>query len=407
MSLMPFEEARAKTLARVRPIEGVEQVAPAEALGRVLAAPVTARMSVPNHDNSAMDGYAVRFADLSDGGPVRLNLAGVVAAGTTVGSRVGPGEALRIFTGAPVPEGCDCIVIQEVVERDGDTLVVPAGQTRFQNIRRAGQDISAGDVVFDAGHRLGPAEIGMLVSLGMTQVAVYRRLKVAVLSTGNEVQEPGTDLAPGQIYDSNRATLKSALTLLGVEVTDLGIARDRREEIAAALRRGAAEADVVLTSGGVSVGDFDLVKDVINELGAIDFWKVRMKPGKPQAHGRLGGAEFFGLPGNPVSVLVTYLLLVRPALLRMMGADPGPLREIRLPYRGDVIEKKHDRAEFLRGVLHWDGPVAHVTSTGLQGSGILSSMAAANVLIHLPEAPVTIRDGDPVMVIPIEYQGRD
>ncbi|HHB81575.1 MAG TPA: molybdopterin molybdenumtransferase MoeA, partial [Aliiroseovarius sp.] len=190
---------------------------------------------------------------------------------------------------------------------------------------------------------------------------------------------------------------------LGVEVIDLGIARDVREQIEAALRRGAAEADVVLTSGGVSVGDFDLVKDVINELGAIDFWKVRMKPGKPQAHGRLGKAEFFGLPGNPVSVMATYLLLVRPALLKMMGADPGPQKEMRLPYRGAQICKSHDRAEFARGRVHFAGADTHVTSTGAQGSGILSSMAAANCFIMLGEAPVEVREGDLVTVIPIEY----
>ena len=403
MSLMPFEEARAKTLARVHPIKDVETVAVGQALGRVLASPVRAPVNVPNHDNSAMDGYAVRFADLSDTDPVDLKLAGVVAAGSEVGQEVRPGEALRIFTGAPVPAGCDCIVIQEVVEVRGDRLKVPSGQRQLQNIRRAGQDIAEGAVVFDAGRRLGPPEIGMLTSLGLAQVPVFRRLKVAVLSTGNEVFEPGQPIAPGQLYDSNRATLKAALAALGVDVIDLGIARDRHEEIAGALKRGAAEADVVLTSGGVSVGDFDLVKDVINELGAIDFWKVRMKPGKPQAHGRLGAAEFFGLPGNPVSVLVTYLLLVRPALMRMMGADPGPLRQLQMPYRGAPIDKRHDRAEFLRAVVRMDGADSHVTSTGLQGSGILSSMAAANALIHLPEDPVTIRDGDQVLVIPIEY----
>ncbi len=403
MSLMPFEEAREKTLARVSPVRERERVALGAAPGRVLAAPVVAPHDVPNHDNSAMDGYAVRFADLKAEGEVRLSLAGVVAAGDEAGAVLKPGEALRILTGAPVPAGCDCIVIQEVVRLEGGSVVVPGGQERHQHIRRAGQDIAVGTEVFGAGRILGPAEIGMLASLGIGQVEVVRRLRVAVLSTGNEVCEPGRAIAPGQLYDSNRASLKAALAALRVEVIDLGIARDRREEIEAALRRGAAEADVVLSSGGVSVGDFDLVKDVIDELGAIDFWKVRMKPGKPQAHGRLGDAAFFGLPGNPVSVLVTYLLLVRPALLRMMGTDPGPLRYLRLPYRGETIRKSHDRAEFMRGWVRYGAEGAHVESTGAQGSGILSSMAAADVLIHLPEAPVTIRDGDMVEAIEIVY----
>ncbi len=403
MSLMPFDEARARTLERVRPLGETERVALGAALGRVLSAPVLAPADVPNHDNSAMDGYAVRFDDLDAGGETVLSLAGVVAAGAEANAVLGPGQALRIFTGAPIPEGSDCVVIQEVVRRDGDRVIVPAGQKRHQYVRRAGQDIAAGAEVFAAGRRLGPAEIGMLTSLGLTEVELFRRLRVAVLSTGNEVQAPGRPIAPGQLYDSNRATLIAALTALGVEVIDLGIARDERAEIEAGLRRGAAEADVVLTSGGVSVGDFDLVKDVIDELGAIDFWKVRMKPGKPQAHGRLGGAEFFGLPGNPVSVMVTYLLLVRPALLRMMGADPGAVKSLRLPYRGAPIHKRHDRAEFIRAVIHFDGAEAHVTSTGAQGSGILSSMAAANAFIALPEAPVDLAEGDLVTVIPIEY----
>ena len=403
MGLMPFYEARARTLERVSPVKEVERADLGAAMGRVLAAPVMAPANVPNHDNSAMDGYAVRFADIDPEGGAVLRVAGVVAAGAEASAEVAPGEALRIFTGAPVPAGCDCIVIQEVVTLDGDQLHVPGGQKLHQNIRRAGQDIAAGDEVFAAGRRLGPAEIGMLTSLGLAEVAVYRKLRVAVLSTGNEVFEPGQDIAPGQLYDSNRATLKAALAALGVEVIDLGIARDIREQIEAALRRGAAEADVVLTSGGVSVGDFDLVKDVINELGAIDFWKVRMKPGKPQAHGRLGNAAFFGLPGNPVSVMATYLLLVRPALEKMMGAEPGVQKEMSLPYRGAPIHKRHDRAEFARGRVQFAGADTHVTSTGAQGSGILSSMAAANCFIMLPEDPVVVEEGDLVTVIPIEY----
>ncbi len=401
MSLMPFYEARARTLQRVSVVNEVEFVGLGNALGRVLAEPIIAPFNVPNHDNSAMDGYAVRFEDLQAGADLRVT--GVAAAGARVAAEVGPGEAVRIFTGAPVPAGCDCIVIQEVVQLEGDQLRVPSGQTLYQNIRRAGQDIVEGDEVFPAGRCLGPAEIGMLTSLGLPEVKVVRKLRVAVLSTGNEVFEPGELIAPGQLYDSNRATLKAALTALGVDVIDLGIARDVREQIEAGLRRGAREADVVLTSGGVSVGDFDLVKDVITELGAIDFWKVRMKPGKPQAHGRLGNAEFFGLPGNPVSVLATYLLLVRPALLKMMGAEPGAQKEMSLPYRGAPIRKRHDRAEFARGRVHFSGAETHVTSTGAQGSGILSSMAAANCFIMLPEDPVQVNDGDLVTVIPIEY----
>ncbi len=407
MSMMPFEEARARVLERVRPVSETEEVALDQALGRVLAAPVVAGVSVPNHANSAMDGYAVRWDDLSQTEDSELTVVGTVPAGGRAERPLGPGQAMRIFTGAPVPEGCDCVVIQEVVRRDGDRLIVPAGQERGQNVRAAGQDITAGATILPAGHRLSPPDVGLITSVGQGRVRVWRRLRVAVLSTGNEVFEPGADqppdLAPGQLFDSNRAALKAALVAAGVEVIDLGIARDVREQIAGALRRGAAEADIVLTSGGVSVGDFDLVKDVIAELGAIDFWKVAMKPGKPQAHGRLGRAEFFGLPGNPVSVMVTYLLFVRPAIEVMSGAPAPALKVLELPWQGAPLHKRHARAEFARGVIRYDGAGAHVTSTGAQGSGILSSMSAANALVWLPEGPVDLAPGDPVRVIPIEW----
>jgi len=403
MNLMPFAEARERALARVSPVTETENIPVVSALGRVLAEPVTAPFDVPNHDNTSMDGYAVRFRDLSVDGDTDLTVVADLPAGDRLTRTIGAGEAVRIMTGAPIPDGCDCIVIQEVVQRDGNRLTVPPGQKEAQNIRRAGQDIATGAQVFPTGHRLLPPDIGMLTSLGRSEARVYRRLKVAVVSTGNEVIAAGTPLEPGQVYDSNRSSMKAVLQALGVEILDLGIIRDDRECIAAALRKGAEEADAVLTSGGVSVGDHDLVKDVISELGTIDFWKVRMKPGKPQAHGRIGKAEFFGLPGNPVSVLATFLLLVRPAMLIMMGCEPEPQKRLTVSYRGTPINKTGDRMEFARGILHYEGADAWITSTGSQNSGILSSMSKANAFIVLPDEPIVVNEGDTVAVIPIEY----
>jgi len=403
MNLMPFAEARERTLARVSPLTETETVQVDSALGRVLAEPVVAPFNVPNHDNTSMDGYAVRFEDLAASGHTKLSVVADLPAGDRLTQTIGAGEAVRIMTGAPIPDGCDCIVIQEVVQRDGDRLSVPQGQTQHQNIRRAGQDIAAGSGVFSQGRRLSPPDIGMLTSLGLGEFKVFRRLKVAVVSTGNEVIAPGTPLEPGQVYDSNRSSMKAVLRALGVDVLDLGIIPDKKQAIAAALRKGAAEADVVLTSGGVSVGDFDLVTDVISELGTIDFWKVRMKPGKPQAHGRIGNAIFFGLPGNPVSVLATFLLLVRPAMLVMMGCPPEQQKRLSVKFRGAAINKTGDRMEFARGILHYEGADAWIESTGSQNSGILTSMSKANALIVLPDEPVVVNEGDTVSVIPIEY----
>jgi molybdopterin molybdotransferase len=403
MQMMPFVEARARTLARVSPVTETEVVPILAALGRVLAEPVTAPFDVPNHDNTSMDGYAVRFDDLSQESETVLTVVADLPAGDLLTRMIGSGEAVRIMTGAPIPDGCDCIVIQEVVKREGNRLTVPKGMKRAQNIRRAGQDIREGSEVFAKGRRLSPPDIGMLASLGRSEVRVFRRLRVAVVSTGNEVIAPGMPINPGQVYDSNRHSMMAVLGAMGVDILDLGIVRDDRDSIAAALRKGGEEADVVITSGGVSVGDFDLVTSVIEELGSIDFWKVRMKPGKPQAHGHIGKAVFFGLPGNPVSVLATFLLLVRPALQVMMGSDPGPMKSLMIPYRGASITKSDDRLEFARGIVTLDGANTHVTSTGSQDSGILTSMSRANAFIILPEDLKVYNDGDLVEVVLVEY----
>ncbi len=401
--MISFAEACSQVLAEIQPITEVITLPVEAALGRILSAPVIAPWPVPNHDNSAMDGYAVRSVDLSAEGSVVLQVTADLPAGDRLERVVGAGEAVRIMTGAPIPDGCECVVMQELVKRDGVQVTVPAGRVVGENIRLAGEDIQAGSVVLPKGCRLRPAHLGLLTSLGFAQVEVVRLPVVALLSTGNEVVEAGRPLRPGEVYDSNRSSLRAALMALGVEVLDLGLVVDDKVAIAAAFARGGVEADAVSSTGGVSVGDYDLVKEVLSGQGEIRFWKVAMKPGKPQAYGRLGRAQFFGLPGNPVSGLTVFLLIVRPALLRMMGATDEPPRQMRATFRGS-LNKSHTRMDFIRGIAHFEGDDVWVETTGAQGSGILTSMALANVFIVLPAEPVKLVDGDVVTIRWIDYE---
>lgn len=400
--MISFSEARSRILEQVTPVSQIETVPSLRAAGRILARGMTAMEPVPNHDNSGMDGYALRIADLSPGQPTRLRVCADLPAGSRLTDPPGPGEAVRIMTGAPIPPECDCVVMQEVVVREGDQVTIPPGQKPGQNVRPAGEDIQVGQEVLAAGRRISPADVGLLTTLGCNEVAVFRRIKVGVLSTGNEVVEPPGPLRPGQVFDSNRTALLAALQAMGVETLNMGLVGDDHAAITGALRRGAQECDAILTSGGVSVGDYDLVKEVLHEIGDVHFWKVAMKPGKPQAYGQLGQATFFGLPGNPVSSLAVFLLMVRPALFRLMGAEPQPERRLTLPFRGRFF-KKHDRMDFLRGVVHFESAAPWVELSGPQGSGILSGMARANAFIALPEQPVQLSDGDLVPVWLIDY----
>ncbi|MBF0624556.1 MAG: molybdopterin molybdotransferase MoeA [Magnetococcales bacterium] len=400
--MLSFDEARNRVLAGIQPLGESRTVPVREALGRVLAWPAVAGLNVPNHDNSAMDGYGVRMADLDPEQPTTLEVVADLPAGERLTVPLGVGQAVRIMTGAPVPEGCDCVVMQEVATREGRQVTIPSGQRPGQHIRAAGEDIRAGEAILPAGRRLTPPDLGLLTSLGFARIQVRRRPKVAVLSTGNEVVEAGGALLPGMVYDSNRTALLTALAGLGVKTVDLGLAGDRREAIETALARGAREADAIITTGGVSEGDYDLVKEILQQRGEVHFWKVAMKPGKPQAYGRLGGALFFGLPGNPVSGLAVFLLMVRPALLRLMGATDEPVRVLELPFRGE-FSKKHDRLDFVRGVVHWQGAESWVETTGPQGSGILTSLSRANAFIVLPPGPRKLRDGDRVTVRLIDW----
>ena len=394
-------DALARILGEVRPVGDAETLAVRSALGRVLHADVVSSINVPAHTNSAMDGYAVRAADLSGGGETRLAVIGVAAAGRPFTGEAGKGQCVRIMTGAPLPEGTDTVVMQELVTRDGDVAIFSGMRRQGEHVRDAGEDIRAGEVAVSAGTLLMPAEIGILASLGISEVSVHRRPRVAFFSTGDELRSVGEPLGEGQIYDSNRYTLYGMLTRLGVEVIDMGVVRDDRDAVERAFEEASRRADAIVTTGGVSVGDADYVTQMLERTGSVGFWKVAMKPGRPLAFGRIGDALFFGLPGNPISTMATFYQLVQPALQAMAGmpdaAPPLTVSAVSL----EALRKKPGRREFQRGVLarDEDGRLV-VRSTGLQGSGVLSSMSVANCFIVLTEDAGPVAAGDEVLVQP-------
>ena len=398
--MISVRDGQAQILARIGAPLAPELVPLTRALGRVLADDFAAPFDVPPADNSAVDGYAVGSADMPAGGTRDLVVIADLAAGSVFEGKLGAGQALRIMTGAPMPAGADAVYPQEVVQREGDHVRV-GPLARGANVRLAGEDVEMGEVVVEAGTVLRPQEIGLLASLGAWQVAVRRRPRVALLSTGDEVAEPGTPRRPGQIYDANRFTLRGSIEQCGGEVIDLGIVPDVRDTLRASLEDAARAADVVVTSGGVSVGVYDLVKDVLQELGAIDFWQVAMQPGRPFAVGRIDGALFFGLPGNPVASLLSFMLFVRPALYKLAGRR----RLFPETWQARALEpmrKKTGRTEYKRGILAFRDGDWEVCTTGPQGSGILSSMVEGNCLVVLEEARGDVAAGERVTVEPFE-----
>ncbi|AWK85511.1 gephyrin-like molybdotransferase Glp [Azospirillum thermophilum] len=398
--MMAVDAALALLAERVQPVTGSERVALVEAQGRILAEPVVAPFSVPPHDNSAVDGYAVFFDDLNPAGETVLPVTARVAAGHPLGRDGQRGEAVRIFTGAPMPGGFDTVFMQEDCRLEGDRVVLPAGLKRGANRRFAGEDIARGATVLQAGRRLRPEDIGLLASLGLREVAVRRPLRVAVFSTGDEVREPGSALPTGCVYDANRFALMAALSRLGCAVTDLGILADRFDVIRQSLAEAAGSHDALITSGGMSTGEEDHVKAAVEANGRLDFWRLAIKPGRPVALGRVGEAVFVGLPGNPVAVMVTFLRVARPILLRLMGAaEPDPvLFAVRA---GFTAKKKAGRREYVRATLTRgeDGLLTAVKHPR-DGAGILSSLVESDGFVELPEEVTKVEPGMTVAYLP-------
>jgi len=407
---LPVATAREFLTRLVPRLQAVEKLALRSALGRVLAEDIVSPIDVPAQDNSAMDGYALRAADLAAAGETVLEVAGSGFAGGGVAGEVGPGQCVRIMTGATMPAGLDTVVPQEFVRVDGSRIVLAAGIVRQgENRRFAGEDLARGATALSAGRVLRPADIGVLASLGRAEVPVFRRLRVAFFSTGDELRSIGEPLTPGSVYDSNRYTLWAMLQRLGVDMLDLGVVRDDPQALEAAFRAAADAADAVITTGGASVGEADHTRMVLATLGDAVFWRIAMRPGRPMAIGRIESAGrnaiAFGLPGNPVAVMVTFYALVRDALLAMSGAAPTPLLALRAA-SVDPVRKKAGRTEYQRGFVERtaDGGL-QVRVSGAQGSGILRSMSEANGLVVLGHEQGNVAAGDMVDVLMFDGLG--
>lgn len=396
--LMTVEESVALIAERVAPVAGAEIVGLSEADGRILAQSITAPIAIPPFDNSAVDGYAVRFADLRPEAETLLAVQGRVAAGAAAGAAPA-GVAVRIFTGAPMPAGADTVFMQEDVRLDGERVALPAGLRRGANCRPAGEDVAKGDCVLAAGRRLRPQDIGLIAALGIDKVSVRRPVRVAVLSTGDEIVPPGGPLPPASIYDSNRFVIMALLRRLGAEVTDYGIVTDERELVADALAR-AADHDLIVSSGGVSTGEEDHVKAAVESTGALAFWRLAIKPGRPVAMGVVRGTPFVGLPGNPVAVFVTFAHVVRPLLTRLGGGEIEPIRPV--PVRaGFRYKKKEGRREYVRVSLvrAADGGV-EAQKHPRDGAGVITSLTETDGLAELAEPVTQVQPGDAVGFYP-------
>ncbi|EKF9662415.1 bifunctional molybdopterin-guanine dinucleotide biosynthesis adaptor protein MobB/molybdopterin molybdotransferase MoeA [Vibrio cholerae] len=401
-AFLSVEQGREKILSLISPLAETESVAIQECYQRVLAREVFSPINVPTYRNSAMDGYALRSDDFERDS---YRVVAEVLAGSHYPKTVELGEAVKIMTGAPMPLGADTVVMREQATQNGELVSFAGAKIKAgQNVRQAGEDLAQGQAVFNSGQRLLSPEMGMLASLGFANAEVFRLLQVAIFSTGDEVQAPGGDIEPNSIFDSNRFTLTGLLKQLGCQVIDLGIIEDDEAKMMQVLEQAAEQADVVITSGGVSVGDADFIKSALEKLGQIDFWRINMRPGRPLAFGQIAGKPFFGLPGNPVAVMVSFINFVEPALRKMQGEQgwqPLKVNAIAL----EDLRSRQGRTEFSRGVYAFNtqGQLT-VRTTGKQGSGILRSMSEANCLIEIAPAIDTVKVGESVTIIPL--QGR-
>ncbi len=404
--LMPVDEVERLVTARVVPVNETEVVDLANACGRVVASDVVAAVDLPPFDNAAVDGFAVHHADLAPSAETRLAIVDRVMAGQSASRALSPGEAVRIFTGAPMPHGADTVFMQEDCRVEGGVVVVPSGLKAGANRRLAGEDIRSGSVALPAGRRLAPQHLALAAAIGVTELAVRRRVRVALFSTGDEIIEPGSPLPAAALYDANRRLLAAMLARLGAAVTDLGIVPDRPEQLAAAIGDAAQRHDLVLTSGGVSTGEADHVRNAVEKVGRLVFWRVAIKPGRPVAMGVIpgsspgAGAAFVGLPGNPVAVFVTFARVVRPLLLRLAGAVPEPL--IALPVRAAfAYRKKKGRREYVRVALTRlaDGGI-EASKYPREGAGVISSLTETDGLAELTEDMTVIEPGATIGFLP-------
>jgi len=403
--LLSIDDVERLIVERVTPVAETEPVALKDARGRVLAGDVVAPIDLPPFDNSAVDGYAVRHADVGTKDEAKLVIVDRLTAGRLTGRGIDAGEAIRIFTGAPMPQGADTVFMQEDVRIDGTAVVVPPGLKPGANRRLAGEDVARGSVALPAGRRLQPQDLSMAAALGLQVLAVRRRVRVAIFSTGDEIVEPGTKLPAAGLYDANRELLRGLLVQLGAEVSDLGILRDDPEKLAARLTEAAKGQDLVLTSGGVSTGEADYVRAAIEATGKLVFWRVAIKPGRPVAMGVLKGTAFVGLPGNPVAVFVTFARVVRPLLLRLAGARPEPL--IALPVAsGFAYRKKKGRREYVRVSLTRRPDGCYEAHKHPQdGAGVISSLTATDGLAELDDDVTEIAHGQMIGFLPYSVLG--
>ena len=403
--LMPVIQGQQRILSEITPLARSEAIDVQKAQGRILATDVISPINVPAYNNSAMDGYAVASQDLPTEGEARLRIAGRVLAGHPFEGELKSGECVEIMTGAQVPDVLDTIIIKEVCTIDSqpndiNQVIFPAGAKPGQNRRMAGEDLSIGSVAVGRGTRLGAADLGLIASLGQAKLDVLRKPRVAYFSTGDEIRSLGEPLESGQIYDSNRYTIIALLEAMNVEVLDLGVIADQREAVEEAFLQASNQADMILSSGGVSLGEADFVKETLDKLGQVNFWRLAIKPGRPLAFGRVRDSLFFGLPGNPVAAMVTFLQFVKPALAKLAGETDIYPHSFEITC-AEKLKKRPGRTEYLRGIcsINSDGEL-QVKTTGHQGSGILTSMSQANCLIVLESERGNIEIGDKVRVQP-------